>query len=68
MSFTRRDLLRSGVAVSASTLAAGSFVEQARALLGGASGIRRVGSSFCARTARALSHGLWMEVSIWAWQ
>ena len=33
MSFTRRDLLRSGVAVSASSLAAGSFVKRAEALL-----------------------------------
>ena len=33
MSFTRRDLLRSGVAVSATSLAAGSFVKRAEALL-----------------------------------
>jgi beta-galactosidase len=33
MSFTRRDLLRSGVAVSASTVAAGSFVKRAESLL-----------------------------------
>src|SRR5215467_5246674 len=38
MSFTRRDLLRSGVAVSASTLATASFVRPAKALLGGCSG------------------------------
>jgi len=33
MSFTRRDLIRSGVAVSASSLAAGSFLKRAEALL-----------------------------------
>lgn len=35
MSFTRRDVLRSGAVVSASALAAGSFVKRAEALLAG---------------------------------